>query len=876
VDQTIAFSARDSIWQQFRKNFKYHIQTIGMTDINTDHSVTIVLSEPPPHVNVEDIKAQLKDYRIFVEEKINKVGYDGWLKDLLIVISGVNEKRLDKLVNKLNKYLYFSEYKPYSISLSERIAPNNFLGNLNFKINVSELEKWLFTDHTAFYFADDSLAVLDLNSALMRGKTGILYSKKPGFIVWLLWEGGSLTGSESEIRRFALDSDLILGAIRGGGGTIAIIGKERTTNLYDMPPLRTETVMMLASADKEQLSQSYERMSLFAGKMSGGMDWAPIYLSQELLNTEYGSLLNITDQMLKSWSMNGSVDYIDFSYPKPSYYSFPRSMWDIMNTSTLTFNWNTKGVGYTVDFGDNEYYCVNRTGSLPVTYIPEGLVPTNKAILDACEKRAYDYFSYLNNRDLVRVVQYASLYQIFSKYRIQSAYSQSNFKYSNVNDTGTDTVVSTVWYENPLKDHVIKLINEIKGFDDEKVEAIADKVVKDYPLESKHYLINYFFRMKDELDYSLELFDYDAENRFANIILNPRDFKPVTKDDSYKIIFASNFVKRLGKDWKYILDDSVAEKFRDEYVRGRSLLAGPWIKTPSVVVSWSSKDSAVWEGGHNLNAKVSRFRVSDEVARGEIKTLEVDGNKIFLISKDDISNIDPAILRNISVSENIPDHIYVRDKNYVARNFSDVFPDIDSRKGRGFSDNHIKIEKISEGFTINGKQVNDCQELVDELTSLSNSNQFNMLQVHFEKVNESQAKALLKSSEIKMAGTDLNQAKILRNGEYFSINRTKYDFGKAKVIGNMSEHEIVIEIPQINNVNSRARFSITGFLKEIKDKIVNSINKLIGRSTTENINFYEELIKELKIYNIRPENIIMEVDDCIICIKIYAIKNDNC
>jgi hypothetical protein len=46
-----------------------------------------------------------------------------------------------------------------------------------------------------------------------------------------------------------------------------------------------------------------------------GSDWAPIYLSKQLIDTEFGALLNITDQMLKSWSMAGQIDYLYFDYP---------------------------------------------------------------------------------------------------------------------------------------------------------------------------------------------------------------------------------------------------------------------------------------------------------------------------------------------------------------------------------------------------------------------------------------------------------------------------------------------------------------------------------------------------------------------------------
>jgi len=74
------------------------------------------------------------------------------------------------------------------------------------------------------------------------------------------------------------------------------------------------------------LRKAYERNNFLAGKFdrTTNADWAPIYLSQQLMNTEYGSLLNITDQVLKSWSLNGTVRYENFNYAHALYLRTPR------------------------------------------------------------------------------------------------------------------------------------------------------------------------------------------------------------------------------------------------------------------------------------------------------------------------------------------------------------------------------------------------------------------------------------------------------------------------------------------------------------------------------------------------------------------------
>ena len=63
-------------------------------------------------------------------------------------------------------------------------------------------------------------------------------------------------------------------------------------------------------------------ITFLLAKLPGGKDYAPILLSDELWHTEYGNILNVTDQMLKSWSENGDVEYHTFTYPKPLDWAF--------------------------------------------------------------------------------------------------------------------------------------------------------------------------------------------------------------------------------------------------------------------------------------------------------------------------------------------------------------------------------------------------------------------------------------------------------------------------------------------------------------------------------------------------------------------------
>src|SRR5205814_1232991 len=148
-----------------------------------------------------------------------------------------------------------------------------------------------------------------------------------------------------DARQFVADSDLIVGAIPGSTH-VAIVARERQLTLDALPPLRTETILLLASVDEDELAQSYERNLFGAGKLETNDDWAPIYLSDALIDTEYGSLLNITDQLLKSWTNVGRVKYSTFVYPDPAAWPFQRPLPELLGSRSLTYNWNTKGVGY--------------------------------------------------------------------------------------------------------------------------------------------------------------------------------------------------------------------------------------------------------------------------------------------------------------------------------------------------------------------------------------------------------------------------------------------------------------------------------------------------------------------------------------------------
>src|SRR6185436_7894968 len=111
----------------------------------------------------------------------------------------------------------------------------------------------------------------------------------------------------------------------------------------------------------------------------------------------------------------------NFPYPAPAKYPFRKPVFVELgigsSRGSLTYNWNTKGVGFTVNVGPVTFLALNRTGALPVSYIPDGMARADNNVVVA-EDTGYNYFSRLGDPNLARVVQYAALYQIFSAFDV--------------------------------------------------------------------------------------------------------------------------------------------------------------------------------------------------------------------------------------------------------------------------------------------------------------------------------------------------------------------------------------------------------------------------------------------------------------------------
>lgn len=700
----------------FRLDHSINYQIVGQKTYS-DGSVMLLLTEPAEHVTLKKLNQVFAKYDVsyHVDTLSTRMGYDGWLRDAIICLDKFEGETQKAITSDLFNLLYGTDYKACYLDLNKSFRHPYFHKNLNIHVSSEELKDWFISKEEEL--TDIERGTITTLPKLLKSEGDeqrLLMSSKSGFVVWLI-DKNNLKESEFNIkaRKFSLDSDLVLGAI-AYGNKVAIIGRERIAPLHVLPPMRTETLKILISTEKKELSQSYERNNIFAGKLQSKWDYAPILLSDELWHTEYGSMLNVTDQMLKSWSENGDIRYDGFKYSHPIDWAFEVGAHRDLEASTLTYNWNTAGAGYVIEATDNDeysYYAVNRTGSLPVSYIPgstKNVTETDSIYL--AEELAYDFFSNLSSPELVKVVQYVSMYQIFSNFDIHlplhnTKYDQvvstdanekrlytildslTNFK---LEDTDFETISerdsAVTQYEKIVYHYGFskKLVHILSDTEEEKqiytlyYDSERDRIISEIDSLS-HYLSEYkdaYIFKESKLLAALEVLeegfkDIDSPEfikrlnakgtpflkRVSHYMLNPREMDLMyiishpdsISDEHYSQWIAYNLTDKNSTILEYakIQDLARLEDCKDEYVKENVGKSHFWIKCPTIVQSINSTDSINAVGGHNLDSKITPVRIDETLKAGQCRVDVIEGKKVIYVSSADRVRITPDFLRQV-------------------------------------------------------------------------------------------------------------------------------------------------------------------------------------------------------------------------------------
>ena len=671
-------------WTQFRERFPYHIQVIALSAPERDGTRTLIISEPPPSMTLTALTEAYGDVITRIRTREHRVGFDGWVKDIVGVLPAMSPQEQQTFVEDLSRYLFGTSYKAYTLDLS---APPDSKSSYDLMVGASALSDWLgFNQPPSSPVAEAfnrlawfvgaiativlvkrrggrALTVLTaciivaywttpgrphagvagvlhplhggearmLSDVLAQPTTGVYMSEAPGLVVLVMPRGEELNRAAVSLREFVLDSDLVLGAI-GTPHSVAVIGRERQESVIVLPPLRVETLLQLAAASSEELAQSYERMDLFAGRLRAVQrDWAPIFLSPQLHDTEYGSLLNITDQLLKSWSEHGDIKYINFNYPAPQEYPFPEGLLKQAKTTTVTYNWNTKGVGYVDSRDGYDIVAFSRTGALPVDYLGE-----QDSRMRDYEDQGYNYFAGRTaDPNLARVVQYAGLYQIYRHFNLRATFEASTREHG-----GRDALqpLARTAFERILETNIDELIDPVRL----RTDPMVSSAVED------------FRRIQRGLQ--MEAAKGEAAlDEMARVAARPREIEGYGADEEQqrrinlvRAMSDSLIVRSLLRD----MTDTAAQAFVDAENRGEP--AG-WIKTPSIVLSWSTApDGAKLVGGHNLSSRISHFSVDDTLPPGGIRIVEENGQRVVRYSAADAGKIREVVRsvgRNPEMSE---------------------------------------------------------------------------------------------------------------------------------------------------------------------------------------------------------------------------------
>ncbi|MBR1835555.1 MAG: hypothetical protein IJ785_08670 [Bacteroidales bacterium] len=636
MDRCEAARMSDSIYKDFRKKYRFHYQTVGMASFS-DSSRMILLSDIPPHFETDSIAPIFAEFTHRTELRKHPIGYDGYTTDMLILLGNATQENCDRLLRRLNRELFFSEYKPTVMTLPAEEKRRYFAQeNIDYQITLNEFNTWFMEEGEGFIHLDDTNKVMTVSDLFEAQARGVYFSQQPGFVAWAVAKNTDIAAQVGDIRQFTLDADLILGAL-ADSSTLVIIGRERQSPLNELPPLQIESILLLASTTEKELSQSLDINDLMAGKMNNGRDWCPTYLSKELENTEFGDLMTITDVLLKDWSERGTIQEGYYRYPEPGYYPFDKPLFKKLGLNELVYNWNTAGAMYAIDCKKNDVsntqtlthssnntftiYTLGRTGSLPVSYFNSQ--ERSQSIGYRYESQAYHYFATLGNTDLARVVQYTALYQLFIDNNI--SYSGNTYpsfpknkpfllykptvelldKIRQLNGEEIDRLADSLSrrsFINYQKENIDKQLRENEqrhniSYTEENIDAIYRNVCRD----TKAGIGRSIQEVKDMLGGLNE----EQFKQLARYLSYPRGVK-IHDRESYNTMLRGRKVNQLmrgvGKNNLDLLGMDLKD-VKNWFAANLKGNAGRYLKTSSLIITYAD---LLTTGGHNLSSRISR------------------------------------------------------------------------------------------------------------------------------------------------------------------------------------------------------------------------------------------------------------------------------
>src|SRR5215469_2950373 len=270
-------------WEKFRIAYPYHIQVVALSGPDGAGRRLLIVSEPPPSVTLQDIVSLDPENFAEIATMRHGIGFDGWVKDVLIDLPPLEPARLRTLIDTLHEKIFGTAYKAVAVEIPSSPPSTNTDYQFDLRVPAARLRSWLLQETPASgggWFWPTAFAALGLwgiwslwrtrtkgylvailsavvflilyfgiggkpkaeeaiefrpvlgginrtCAELMRGHhAGVFVSAAPGLVLWTINKAEGLDHYKREERQFALDSDIILGAARMGD-FVAILARER-------------------------------------------------------------------------------------------------------------------------------------------------------------------------------------------------------------------------------------------------------------------------------------------------------------------------------------------------------------------------------------------------------------------------------------------------------------------------------------------------------------------------------------------------------------------------------------------------------------------------------------------------------------------------
>ena len=382
----------EQTWKEFRQIHPYGFQTVALKHLSKGS--IIIASEPSPYVSVAAINSIFKYYGGYSEVKQQKLGHDGWMRDVV----GYIPDRVTTghpFTKDLFMQFYGTDYKAYYTDLD---LPSRHVYFVPFEYDLNYTEQ-----------LEDLISRWDINDIDFNGESvssnELFYSEEKGYVAWMI-DVKDVENCLVAARQFTLDTDLILGAVWTLDNHLIIIGRERQVPVTIYPPLRPETILLMAQNSGTVFEQYFDTKR--ATTDAEGLYLTPIVISEEVKDSEYGNLLVMCDQMLKSWTENDYNQDVDYQFPAPAYFPFARDVADGTNIRSEGLYWDQHIVNLEHFKDIFTVFTTDKTGSLPVKFLENSSYQTPES------EKVSEYFAELNQPELVRLAQYTILHEIFS------------------------------------------------------------------------------------------------------------------------------------------------------------------------------------------------------------------------------------------------------------------------------------------------------------------------------------------------------------------------------------------------------------------------------------------------------------------------------